>query len=319
MRKTSDATRPGLTILEVLVVLVVIAILMALLLPAIQGTRAAARRLSCQSHLRQVGLAIGNYESSYGVFPNGGTLKYDLLPYLDLKSLHAKRLPPAPGRMDAYLELMSTVVAVYQCPAESEPALLDGVAGSSYAACYGSGLTEHGFNGMFANWMGMYSDRYPSGPVRFADVIRGASNVVMVSEILHGSGQPQRLRTRWNTPDAYGTAAEQDAFRKVCEGLPPQPDQVGWRGNSWDRGRPWFDGNFGSGQYNHMLPPNRPSCLNQTSLPYGIHTANSLHSGGVNVLYVDGRVEFVGESIDRKVWSDLGARADTVFASGFVP
>ncbi|WP_422923116.1 DUF1559 domain-containing protein [Singulisphaera sp. PoT] len=89
MHVLSRQSRRGFTLIEILVVVSIVGLLVALLLPAAQSAREAARRNACQNNLKQFGIALNNYSSTYGVMPPGisGTTCYSLhvslLPYLD--------------------------------------------------------------------------------------------------------------------------------------------------------------------------------------------------------------------------------------------
>ena len=71
----------------------------------------------------------------------------------------------------------------------------------------------------------------------------------------------------------------------------------------------WFGGWPGNTLYTHSLPPNNESCQNGSSIPQGIYTLGSNHSGGAQATFADGHVEFVSSSIERDVWRALGTRA----------
>ncbi len=288
--------------IEILVVMAIFSILLALLLPAMMSARGAAQRTQCTNNLKQIGLAITNYETQWNQYPNGLSFKYSLLPYLERNDVYESHGPPG----SFYEPIEDVVIATYYCPSDWAPARVVGSGRANYAGCFGSGALTDGLNGIFLVWSRTSSP--PAIPISSASVEDGLSNTAAVSEILCSvNDQNAVLRVQWNTPRQY-LPTEADAFAQFCDGIPPSPASRGYVGIPFHRGVPWYDGNYGHGLYNHVLTPNRPSCLNQTNLRTGISTASSLHSGGANVLLADGHVRFVSNAIDQATWRELGSR-----------
>ncbi len=309
----SAVSRRGITLIEVLIVLAIASLLMALLLPAISSAREAARRISCQSNLRQIGVGIASYESVHGVLPDGLFWAFSLLPHIGFETIHRKYDQASGGGAAATPHIDNLRIPLYVCisdPSQDRYA-------NSYMGCYGSGLIEHGFNGVFNHWINGKPEYYPQAPVAMRDIVDGISNTAAVGEVLHSDGTTHRLRTRWQLPRSFAAPNELDALADFCESVPENATALGWVGSVSGRGEPWWLGNYGQGLYNHVLPPNRPSCNNGTNLAGGAHTAGSYHGAGANILFADGHVKYESSNIDRKVWREIGSRVDRVVGPDF--
>ena len=278
--------RSGWTVVELLVAIGILALLMALLLPAIQHVRATARRLDCQSNLRQVGLALHNYHDAHESFPLDSETWHAILPHLGQSTLYS----------DLECRVVYTWdvnVGVFRCVADS---LLE-KGGLHVSLNRGSGFQTYGYNGMA-----------PFGWAALRDVTDGTSHTAHVSERLF----PISLdRIAWFTPSAHRAASELDDYANACRGdrLTPLYPTIRYSDSS---GRTVMEAMEG---YNAILGPNSPSCFNgppsdpdSTSPRYQALSASSLHSGGVNVLTVDGAVRFVSNSTNIKSWRALSSR-----------
>ncbi|MEW4562069.1 DUF1559 domain-containing protein [Bremerella sp. JC770] len=293
--------RHGFTLVELLVVIAIIGVLIALLLPAVQQAREAARRMQCTNNLKQVGLGVHNYHDTFGSFPSAylvnsgwawGTM---LLPFIEENSLYDAMQPSQysvknigdTGAPDL-LTLTRTVVDTYRCPSDTAPDVnsrltnhngSQTVGTSNYLAVYGNGNRDHKnteFTGVMAQ----------NSKIGFRDVTDGTSNTFMVGE-----------RTWESTPSPPSPPEVQTHNAAVWATIWPTTNNNG--GYRLDRHHVMF---FTSTN----VTPNGSLLLN------GGHPAcfSSLHPGGAQFVQCDGSVRFISENIDGTTWVNLGARND---------
>ncbi len=136
--RTVRRRRDAFTLLELLVVVAIIAILVALLLPAVQDAREAARRAQCSNHLRQLGLALHLYHSTLKSFPSGVIAEGDdlrdarhsglalLLPHLEQRALHARYDFDRTWRDEQNAEARSIRIPVFLCPSSGSLVVQEG-------------------------------------------------------------------------------------------------------------------------------------------------------------------------------------------------
>jgi prepilin-type N-terminal cleavage/methylation domain-containing protein/prepilin-type processing-associated H-X9-DG protein len=314
----------GFTLVELLVVIAIIGLLMALLLPAIQRVREAANRMRCASNLRQLGIALHNYHSNYDSFPPGydgrsysvnpsTTFRWSALAFIlpmieqtNLANMLDTTIPlfgpsfpvPAdgfPGNFEVSTRnqaAINTPLPIVRCPS-------DGLAGyvvpnrwpTNYVACAGSG----GINGDNVDADGVF---YASSAIRIADIVDGSSNTVAFSESLVGRGQ--------------GTTPTGDVRRDHREpsGVVPLSESL-CQSSAWGvvRNYCWADGGARGAIYSHHYAPNSPIPDCFVRVRYNWKTARSNHPGGVNVLFCDGSMRFLRNTIDINTWRALATRA----------
>lgn len=213
--------RRAFTLVELLVVIAIIGMLIALLLPAVQAARGAARRAQCKNHLKQIALAMQNYESVYRKFPMGGTQDADfsvqarLLPYIEqvnLQNLLDFAQPAFSGSWSGkvpnprFAEAFETVVPTFLCPSDPAPSqttvTVSGntyvYGGLSYMVSFGSGK---GTNNDF-RWRtdGVV---FEHSAVGFQDFVDGTSNTVIFSETVRSVGDDVILPPGATPPFPY--------------------------------------------------------------------------------------------------------------------
>jgi prepilin-type N-terminal cleavage/methylation domain-containing protein/prepilin-type processing-associated H-X9-DG protein len=319
--------RSAFTLIELLVVIAIIAVLIALLLPAVQMAREAARRIQCVNNLKQLGLAVHNYESALNSLPGMGSgrrwysIQARLLPFVEQENLQrvfssdedlfmfSGTSTINPSQQTA----ASTVVGVFLCPSDGRQPIFTGYnggtfAGTNYMACVGTGDPARL----------SYDPRFPTdgvvwcdSGVRLADVRDGTSNTMIFSESLLGYGS----NTTGPAPvDPTRLSAGLSSIAKVLSGVPGSvpvlSDALCGTATSWtgDRGIAWMWGQTPKGCFDAWRTPNAsvPDC---STNGIGFFKASSRHPGGVNVLYGDGRVQFVRDAVSPAVWRALATRA----------
>ncbi len=242
VRKLS-VPRWGFTIIEMIVAISIIALVVALLLPAVQGLRETSRSTTCKNQLRQLGLALVDYEVAHGNYPQEGkgpcgSPFVDLLPLVgEAPRYHAidvtwQRVDPE------FHRFCHQPVPILICPSDPDPATTvspDGSAATSYCGNSGSGYQRHGYNGLFRLPMNIEGLIARGGPVAAKDVPDGLSNTAAFSEWRHGSKLPgvtletlERLRGVWATPRGFHED-ELEEFAKVCRSVPPSATSYGWQ------------------------------------------------------------------------------------------
>lgn len=266
----------GFTLIELLVVIAIIAVLVALLLPAVQQAREAARRVSCKNNLKQIGLAFHNYHDIHQSFPPGLIRRVNLaqrelehgwgwqayiLPQIDQAPLYAEinprgePLPPVSTVATDPGYLLDSVIDGYLCPSSTLPGVnseRDGYGGSSYI----------GVSGHFANVLtspdttyGLRGVLIPRDCIRIGDIIDGTTNTLAVGERAY----------IWNDPN---------------------PPHAGiWPGA---RGQESGDA---LATISHDTRINLSTAFSQNGF-------SSRHVGGAQFLLCDGSVRFISENID---------------------
>jgi prepilin-type N-terminal cleavage/methylation domain-containing protein/prepilin-type processing-associated H-X9-DG protein len=348
--------RRGFTLIELLVVIAIIGVLIALLLPAVQSAREAARRSQCSNNLKQLGVSLHNYHTATNSFPIGGSKNnrvyqtaesYDpwtawsahgqLLPYMEQQPLYAainfNFSPEQDGGSSnaANRTVVLTIVGTFLCPSDPYAGKQNT---NSYHGCIGTSVGIGGFTG---DTSGVFAVWYSNGINNITD---GTSQTIAFSEALVGDGRGNN-RGGQNPASVYrgngvmGTGANEinlydanqnptqvtDAL-KSCAGKFTATggaivDYRGWR---------WAGGTFGFTLFNTIQTPNggsqykfnycRVGCSAGCNMDNGVSApASSAHSGGCNILFSDGSVRFIKDSVNQATWWALGTKSNNEVVS----
>ncbi len=296
-------TRAAFTLVELLVVIAIIGILVALLLPAVQAAREAARRMQCSNNLKQLGLAMHNYHDVFNSLPYGASAGWGhdwaafILPQIEQTPLYETIPTPfndsgawtgTDARSLALIALARTHVPAFRCPSQVGPVneskdvngLTDRAIGN-YVGCAGGDAQNDnlgvggmdGSNGLLlaSQFNGSFNT---APPKKLRDAIDGLSNTLLIGETVY-------------LLDAARGCDICDRF------LFYHMDFDSGNGND-------FSEILGSSFYKiNTDAVNNP----ERELSY-----SSYHPGGAQVVLGDGSTRFVAETIDLTTWRGLGSR-----------
>lgn len=312
-RRLNTRIPAGFTLIEVLVVIFIIGLLAALLIPAVQSAREAARRIECVNNLKQLGLALHTYAERHNVLPasyngNGFSLHAMILADLEQRSLfnaiNFQVRNVQQSFMDDGISLgvnyttAVTSLNVFQCPSNPQQSE-DIIAQTNYWGNAGYNTHQNGPNGIFVEGGGIGID--PRRALSLAVITDGTSSTVALAEV--PVGQQSQIASRDPRILSFEFPVEPPrTFDRVtigCEGQDPSTGNLYYLKHG-----EWIVGQFGSTLFDFALRPTGRSC--NTTL-WG---AGSYHSpSGTNCAFADGHVQYIKETVSRSTWRAMATYA----------
>lgn len=299
----------GFTLVELLVVIAIIGVLVALLLPAVQAAREAARRSQCLNNMKQIGVALMNHESTYKALPKGSTRTNGfarntwatrLLPFLEQSAIFSQidlsMSIEDVNDNDNIFNFHRQFITAYQCPSDERVELVTEFYGArgNYAANAGIGFmwmndesTEQDQGG-HPHPLGLFNNPNHKSSMlalgvflvnrgrSLGQITDGTSNTVAISEVRNVPGSDTRGVLHYGAASMY------------MHDFTPN-----------------FTGGFD--RTRHCINVDYAPCLPSQQIWRGswTHTSRSAHPGGVNSLMLDSSVRFVSNGVDELLWKQV--------------
>ena len=325
--------RLGFTLIELLVVIAIIAVLIALLLPAVQSARGAARRIQCVNNQKQLGLAMANFHDVQGTYPWGAknspaqSWAFQVLPYLEQVAMNNAININSAAATFINSTVITAKLAMFTCPSDPLAGAMWTSSSSSIPSRTKGNYVVNWGNSDYAQNMAATDSFAPAvlpqpfdkvisvrGPFRVnnttnaitpfgaRDITDGTSNTMMLSELIFASDTPSGSSVKSDARGDIWPGTTKCGYMFTAATTPNSTilDQL--------------DGSDGCPNI-----ANKPPCNRASGSMRQFNAARSYHPGGVNVLFCDGSVKFVKDTVNLATWRALSTKdgGEVVSADAF--